>query len=149
MKTKHLVMATAIICFVVTGVSLAWFFMFVSQSPINTVALCFFLFAVFACSAGTVKVISQNVKYEGILVSVGVCVTLALYLLLVIISVFAVPLFRGNVKAYVFAELVLLAVTTLSIVVFSSFGRSIKTENDETLLKLENGELNTPKRGGL
>jgi Na+/proline symporter len=130
-------------------VILAGFFLLdFEKNTLNFWALGSLMFAIFVSMFVMISVVSAKQKKEGVFYRAGLSSAVWIYLIVIFISTLFAGLFKEDINSFIFLQIIINALFFIVTIVVISVSSHIHTINEKTAKSLQDGEYNTPKRGG-
>ena len=124
------------------------FFLFgIEKSPINIWAFSSLLFSLFVSLLGILFLLDR--RRGNVFLTSGFSSLISLYQIIVIASLFFKNLFKENVGGFAFMEILIFAIFLILAVLLYYFSLQKFEKDMKTIEKLQNGEFDNPKRGGI
>jgi hypothetical protein len=125
-----------------------FFLLEIEKIALNYWAFAFLLFSLVVSMFTNVSIAQTKRNKDGVFYNAGLSVAVWLYQIAIIVTMFFVKSFGDGVGKLALLEIVINALFFITVIALVGFARHIHDKNAETLAKRENGEFNTPKRGG-
>jgi hypothetical protein len=134
---------------IVIAVLIAGFFLLgIERITLHYYALDFLLFSLIISLISTITIVSAKKNNSSVFYNAGLSGAVWLYQIAVIITMFFVNDFRYEISQFIFIEIIINALYFIAVILIVAFSSHAHKSNVKTAEKLENGDYNTPKRGG-
>jgi len=125
-----------------------FFLLGIEQIAIHFLALAFLVLSLLVSMGALVTITQRKAARDTVFYGAGTSAAVWVYQVAVIISVALVGVFNGRIGIFIFTEIVINAVFSIVTLAINLSARRIHASNAKTYERQENGEYNTPKRGG-
>ena len=135
------------IAVVITG----FFLLDIEKNAINYWAFSSLIFTFIVSMFAMVTIIAPKREKDGVFYSTGLNSAVWIYLIAIVLSILftrVFGLFRISLNSFIFIQIVINALFFLAAILIITVSGRIYKINAETYEKMQNGENNTPKRGG-
>ena len=145
-KTKFTTLIVYVIAIIV--IVAGFFLLGFKKTSINYWAFGSLLFSTIMAMIVTLSLVSSNQNKQVIFYRAGLGSAIGIYLLVVFISAFSSSLFKDNINVFIFIQIAIHAIFLVANIFMITVSSHIYHSNEITAKKLQDGEYNTPKRGG-
>jgi hypothetical protein len=135
--------------FIVIVVLIVGFFLLdIERITLHYYALNFLLFSLIISLVSIITIVRVKTGKDSVFYNAGLSGAVWLYQIAIIITMFFVKNFRDGINKFILIEIVINALYFIAVILIVAFSNHVYHSNSQTAEKLNNGDYNTPKRGG-